>query len=180
MRTPSSFIVWSVCALALALWAGLVVFALSIDARQAAVAAAIQAGTQDAARRASLSSAIALAAATAGERVKLEQVVNRDILTLSNLVGQAGQDAGVSLSVVGVTPGPGPTLPRGSVLHPSSVIFSVKASGSFAQLMTTAALLEDLPVASTIESVQFSRSDTPGVWDMNMTIGVITGNSINS
>ena len=180
MRTPSAIVVWGTCAAALALWGGVALFTLSIDARQTAVAAALRTGEQDAAQRTSANAAIALAAATAGERATLEEVVNRDILTLSDLVGQAGQDAGVSLTIVSVTPGPGPKLAKGSLVHPSSVIFSVTASGSFAQLLTAETLLEDLPVASTVESVQFSRGDAAGVWNMNMTIGIITGSSISS
>lgn len=152
----------------------------SIGGQEILVASELSQGKSLAAQSASNSDSLALANSTIDARGKLEAVVNRDILTLSNLITESGQNAGIVTSIVSVTPGPGPTLPRGSPLHPSSIIFSVKMSGNYKQVLTAVSLLENIPAASTLESAQLSPADSSGMWNAYVTVGVVTSTNISS
>src|SRR3989338_3943553 len=79
------------------------------------------------------------------------------VFGFSIAINATGRDAGVALTIGNVTQGPGPSLPKGAALHPTSITFSVHAAGSFQKLFTLAALLSDLSAASSVDGFQFVR-----------------------
>jgi len=184
MRTRQSIVATSFCVFAAVLWIGVLWFASSLLAQERSIAARIAAKRQAAVELNSGSTALAIAASTEAGRTQLRKVFNRDLLSLAGLIGAAGQDAGVTLTVSNVTPGPSPSIRRGSPLHPAKLTFSTAAEGTFSQLMTALALLETLPAASQVTQVQLSRatgaesSSTP--WTLNANIDIITGASVSS
>lgn len=164
--------------LAVCVWVGVAFFSLVTDQRAKTAAQEIVQSRQASAKRDADSSTIALVSATAAGRAMLLGVVNKDALTLSNAITEAGRDAGVELTIANVTQGPGPTLPKGSLLHPASVTFSLHASGSFEKLFTFVNLLASLPAASSIDRIQFVLPTGTGEWNMNTDVRIITGSPV--
>lgn len=178
MKPTSLIASLSILVVAGLLWGSVFWFSTWIDASATTSAEAITKARQDGARRDADSVAIALTAATAEGRVQLAGFLNKDALSLSNAITEAGRDVGVEMKIGSVTQGPGPTLPKGAVLRPTSISFSLNAVGSFQKLFTLAALLSDLPAASSIERLQFARGSIDESWTMNADIRIITNSSL--
>jgi len=178
MKPTSSIVALTSLAVAVLLWAAVFGFSMWIDSSASASADALLHARQEVARRDTDSTAIALAAATAQGREQLLSFLNKDALSLSNVINTAGRDAGVALTIGNVTQGPGPSLPKGAALHPASVTFSVHAVGPFQKLFTLAALLSDLSAASSVDGFQFVRgSDTEG-WTLDANVRILTSSPI--
>ena len=178
MKPISILVALSTLAFAAFLWTAVFGFSIAIDASAKASAGVLAAAQQESLRRGADSAAIALSAATADGRTQLSDLLNKDALSLSNVINAAGRDAGVALTIGNVTQGPGPSLPKGAALHPTSITFSVHAAGSFQKLFTLAALLSDLSAASVLENVQFVRGSAAEGWSMNANVKVITSSPI--
>ena len=178
LKSTSMIVALSALAFAALLWAAVFGFSIAIDASAETSAKALANAQQENLRRNADSSAVALAAATADGRVQLWGVLNKDALSLSNVINAAGRDAGVALTIGNVTQGPGPALPKGATLHPTSITFSVHADGSFQNLVMLAALLSDLSVASSLDNIQIVRTSSDKGWSLNASIKVITSSPI--
>ena len=178
MRPSSTLTALAVCAFAALVWGLVYWFDARIDASARTSAEAISKARQENVRRDEGSAAIALAAATADGRAQLSSVVNKDALSLSNAITEAGKDAGVEITIGNVSQGPVPALPKGAVLHPAAITFSVNAVGSFQKLFTLTSLLSDLSAASSLEHLQLSHGSESEGWRLNADIRVITNSPI--
>ena len=95
--------------------------------------------------------------ATADARAELLKSKN-DILTIGEVIQQAGRDAGVTVHIGGAATG----LANGGGQHSSTQLDStsliIDAEGTLAHLAHLVAFLETLPVPSVLEQFQLSRT----------------------
>ena len=94
----------------------------------------------------------AIAQITAPQRASLEVVLKPDVLSIVNTLTDTGKDAGVDLQVSNAVPETIATQ-KGATTALHAVGFTLSGVGTFSNLMTAAALLEKLPIASSIERI---------------------------
>jgi hypothetical protein len=130
-----------------------------------------------------------LARDTLNQRTQLEGLAHFDVISVADTIEGIGKIAGVKLTIGSATsestkPKKGAT--GGAQLH--AVSFVVEASGTFSALMYAAALLETLPVPSSVESLEFehvplsavSESAASSGWRLIARIRVVTASDISS
>lgn len=124
----------------------------------------------------------ALARDTENQRVQLENLTRSDVVSVANMIDGIGKIAGVQLKIGGANP---ESLPKkkgsNDTLALNAVGFVVEADGTFASVMHAAALLESLPVLSSIQNLEFerpllssdSKSAKPSTWHLTARIRVL-------
>lgn len=191
MRSNLSSLAWFSIIAALAAWAGVVLFALSIETGAQSVTA--RAGDAQTARD---KQALALKMHTLARdispgRVALEQVLATDPVSITEMISQAGKDAGVALHVSdaisenAAAPTGARSAGSANLPHLSAIEFTVEADGSFADLVRSVAFLESLPVPSKVEQLDLDRSeDSKGAptssWHLRAQVRILTRSIISS
>ena len=168
-------------AVALMAWVGVFFFLLHIHAADDSTLKLIRTLQSARSSEESQSQMQSLIASTRDNRAHLQDLLSIDVITLANLVEGAGHDAGVDLQVSNATPEGQVQLSKGSPLTMSAVGFLVNAEGSFSHVLQALALLEALPIPSTIEDVTLVRSeDTKSTWELHAHIRILTTLPVSS
>lgn len=178
-----SLVAYGSLALALCLWAFLFWGSLHLMASaedRAQSATQLQA---DAAKHAYTARLAALAQDTSVQRATLESIVQPDVVTIVNGIEAAGKKANTDAQVTSaLADGTATDLPGGGKVQ--GVAFVVEAHGSFASILKLETMYENLPLASTIESVDLEKAVAQGAtapsWHLTMRIRVFTSASITS
>jgi len=116
-----------------------------------------------------------LAAETETDRARLKGLVDKDVVSIIEAIEAAGRSARVSARVSDAVPAGGAEeIPGGGEMQ--AVEFIVQATGSFASLMQAAALFEKIPLAASLQQIEFERnaSDQGPPWRMTARIQVLT------
>ncbi len=120
-----------------------------------------------------------LAATTDGERTRLNAILGVDLVTMINTIEAAGNSAGVQSKVSDAALSGTQPVQNGEPVR--GVVFSVQASGSYAQVMRAAKLYEALPLLSTVDQMEIERVQSgeskTAVWNMLVRIRVLTTSS---
>lgn len=116
-----------------------------------------------------------MAKESADDRRQLDTVLAADVITVADIIERAGTAAGVPLTLNNAVP---ENAQKGGNVH--AVAFSVEASGKFPAILRVAQLLETIPMASSIESLELSRTAGSAQWQLNATIRVLTTVNISS
>ncbi len=118
-----------------------------------------------------------LAAETKAEREQLERIAGMEIISIVNMIENAGRAAGVPATVSDALPEtPAIDLPAEKRLVP--VAFVVKSSGSFVDIIHMVELLELLPLPSAVSQMELER-DKDGTWIANIKVRVFTAASVS-
>ncbi len=119
-----------------------------------------------------------LAPSTADNTANLNSLLNVDVLGIASDIEDAGKASGAA-TVIGAASSQSVKVSGATDLH--TLEFIVTASGTFSQVMRAAQLFESLPLASTIEELDFSHqsSGTPA-WQLSARIKVLTTADISS
>lgn len=122
----------------------------------------------------------ALASDTEEERARLESYVSLDIVSIVNLIEASGEPLRLPVTVNDAQAlGAQQDLPGGDALH--AVTFLVESQGSYASLSKLEALFENLPLASSVDSVEFQKLQDPKTpWHLTARIRVYTTAAISS
>lgn len=182
MQTRNTYIAWTLVALAVCAWIGVILFARTIAAQEAEQAQAIISAQQSSTVQSASVRLHAIAQDTAGERTQLDQLLAVDVVSAANLLKGLGKATGVTVRLSGALPEVAPaSTPNGPQIQ--AVGFAVQADGSFAALMRTLQIIEHLPLASSVERFDIQRaqdSKGPVLWHMNVYIRVLTSSLISS
>ena len=118
----------------------------------------------------------ALAADTEGDRMRLGELLQADIVTIIDIIEAAGKSARVTVRVSDALPAGGAeALPGGGELQ--AVEFIVQTTGTFSSLMQAATLFEQLPLPSSVQQIELERStgeQSTVPWRMTTRIRVLT------
>jgi hypothetical protein len=169
---------------ALAAWGAVIFFSLTIQDLSVRVATMQNSVQTVRDQQANEVQTQALAKQISPARTALENTLQTDPLSLAGLIAQAGKDAGLPLHVSGASQDSASgvsTLPQG--LHAASITFSLDATGAFSQLLQATALLESLPVPSTIDALDLrTSSDATHVasWQMNARVRILSTSQLSS
>jgi hypothetical protein len=127
-----------------------------------------------------------LARDTANQRTQLDSLTNTDIISVADIIEGIGKIAVVQLKIGAATPET-TVQKKGAANTPASSIvgFVVEASGAFASVMHAAALLESLPVPSSVQNLEFenimSSSDaksSKSTWHLTARVRVLIASGI--
>jgi len=167
--------------LALLSWAAVAYFDLVISGDESQYQADVQAARQSFTEQNSSVSMHAVVQDTAASRAQLDALLSSDVTTIANKLRGVGQSTGVSVKLGGALPENGPVGGAPATSNIQAVAFSLEADGSFAALMRTEALIEALPLPSSIERFDIQRaSDSGATWHMSVSIRVLTASPISS
>ena len=172
----------SVVVLALAAWGLVGYFAWTItrdedkrvmDAREAQLVAI---------RNAQAIRTHALALDAAGGGAKLRELLDLDVVSVSNMIEEAGKAAGGKGKLGNAQPERDATSDGLAI---PAVGFIVTADGKFQELLHVARLFEALPIPSSVTRLDIERAPTSsggvsGTWHMNAYIRVLTTSDISS
>ena len=171
-----------VAALALA---GVVYFASIVLGEKSSYAARVGSADQALAQAAAQARMHALVQDSVPERTRLEGLLGVGLLTAADAVEFAGKSAGVKLEV-------SDAAPEGTIVFPGksaplyAVGFVVGADGTFSALIRALELLQALPLPTTLESLDISRTpigtgaDVARVpWHLNARVRLLTSTKIS-
>ncbi|MBI5645208.1 hypothetical protein HY970_03870 [Candidatus Kaiserbacteria bacterium] len=179
MTKRKNTVAWGLLALALALWCAVVYIGLSItgsahDRREAAINATHARESAGYAQRLSV-----LAEGTKTEREALDKIVGADIATYADIIERVGERAGLSVRVENAVP---ENIAAQNDAPAKSVIFIIESQGTFSNLLRTAAYLENIPLPSNVQQLEFERvqSRSAQPWFLTARIRVYTTTPITS
>lgn len=182
MNTPSLTLSLVALCTTLIAWVGVFFFAQSIHHRQDNTTKAIREYMQAHTSVESSNQMRALISATESTRTQIDEVLTIDILSLVEMVENAGTDAGVAVRVSNATPDVAPFKNNATQKSISSIRFSIEGQGTFGKLFAALALLENLPIPARIEEVTFLRQgenvNTP--WTLQVRMRILTALPISS
>ena len=122
----------------------------------------------------------ALTTDTAGQRAALDQEVGADVVGIANVIQDAGKSSGAT-TVIGSATAAGPPSAASGV---SQLNFVVQSNGTFDQVWRAAQLFEDLPLASSVQELDFQEfpgtNGKGGAWQLTAHIEVLTSSPISS
>lgn len=182
MKTVSSYIAYGMLAVAACVWIAVGFFALFIQNAQAAYLEQIaDAGTQ-AQRVADSVRAHAIAVTNQDRAAKLDAFVAPDVSNIIDAIKAVGTVSGTPVQISDALPA---SVPKNQTdIH--AVAFVIESSGSFSSLIHTISLFETLPVPSSIEIIDLSRTPSDGstrasqVWHLNLKLRAITTAAVSS
>jgi len=174
----------SLTALCIALisWVGVFFFSQSIHNRQNNTARVIKEYAQAHTSVESSKQMRALISATESPRSQINEALHIDILSLVEMVENAGTDAGVALRVSNATPDAAPSKNNAAQKSISSVRFSIEGQGTFSKLFAALALLENVPIPAHVEDVTFLRQgeNVNSPWTLQVRMRILTALPISS
>jgi hypothetical protein len=184
MYSKNIYIAGALIVVTLLAWTGVVFFVRGISDAEAARVIQIQNTQQSSTQQSALVRMHAIAEDTVEDRARLDQLLSVDVVSTATVLRNVGKTTHVDVKLSGALPElpPGKT-PSGPQIQ--AVGFSVQADGTFAALMRTVQLIETLPLASSIVSLDIQRAqDSAGVgtgtWHMSVYIRVFTTSNISS
>ena len=178
MSRRTTFFAWIVFLSAVCAWAGVGCFAYYISSLESAHTASIQSSQKSAAEAAQVSYLHKVVSSTADERAQLDSITMVDPSALANMVNTAGTSTGVDLKISNASAGNVSSVDGKTAAQTFS--FLVTSQGSFSSVMYAAALLESLPVPSSVLQYTITHSsDTAGAakgggWQMNAQVQILS------
>jgi len=93
---------------------------------------------------------------TKSARDRLNSLTGSEVLGIANIIEGVGKSTGMAVTIIGATQSPPSQKSKvpAPILHP--IVFIVEAEGSFASIMHTAQLLENLPIPSSLQSLELN------------------------
>lgn len=181
-RFSITFLAWGTFAAACVLWVGAGLFAWTISSAEEAQAQRLASVERESAQQSTALRARTLARETQEARQKIGEIAHKDIVEILTTIEQVGKDAGIPVEVSGAaaTPVSNPALPA------YTLTFTISAQGTFSQVMRIAALIESLPIPSTVRQARLTQVvDDPEkpqrtVWTIVMEVQVLTTFAISS
>ena len=130
----------------------------------------------------------ALARDTENQRAQLDSLTHADVISVADTIEGIGKISGVQLKIGAATPeSTAQKKSEGKTAALNVVGFVIEADGTFAAVMQAAALLESLPILSSIQNLEFERvmafSDSKSAkstWHLTARIRVVTAADISS
>ncbi|MEK7155851.1 MAG: hypothetical protein AAB734_03135 [Patescibacteria group bacterium] len=146
---------WGMLALAVAAWGACGYFAMIVQGDRTEYTSASARAEEESMREENAARLRSTIQGTEIERAALESLVGVTILDAVETIEAAAKQAGASDVKIGEA-----STQSTSTQKLSSVSVTVTASGSFVAVMRAVALLETLPLPSTIEQFDLSKSDS--------------------
>jgi len=184
MNSKDTYIAIGALILAVLAWTGAVLFYQNIGAAEVARVTDIQNSQQSSTQQGALLRMHAIAQDTTQDRAQLDQLLSTGVGSVATMLRGVGKatkvDVKLSDAISEASPPPAPSGPQ-----IEAVGFALQGEGSFAALMRTEQLLENLPLASVVKRFDIQRSQVPGgvgsdVWHMSVYIIVYTTSDISS
>ena len=124
----------------------------------------------------------ALALDAAQDGAKLRSLLDLDVVSVSNMIEEAGRAAGVKVKLGNAQPERGAASDGPAI---RALGFIVTGEGRFQDLLHAARLFETLPIPSSVTRLDIERSPSssggaPSLWHMNVYIRVLTTSDISS
>jgi len=179
MKRTNIYLAVTLLLLALLAWGAVVYFNFAISGAQAQYEADTQTSQQSSTEQSSSVSTHAVAQDTAVARAQLDALLAPDVSSIANTLRGIGSTTGVSVKLGGALPEDAPTTPTVGVTI-QAVAFSLEADGSFPALMRTEALIETLPLPSSVERFDIQHAAGADTWHMSVSIRVLTTSPISS
>lgn len=149
----SSYASALIAMLALFVWGSVGYFAWTISAEAEAHRSTIAGMEQKTAEHAFALRLHALARETKNERLRLEEISRTDLAGILDGIERLSKDSGVSVEI---TQAPSISTVESSTMRVLSL--SVETLGTFAQVARVVALLETMPIPSTVDELRFERT----------------------
>ena len=176
---------WTLLVLAAIAWAGVIFCAYQINVLEDARAADTQSSRQQSQQSVQASYLHGIVSSSAVSRSQLDALISVDPTSLANMIDSAGRSAGVDLAISNASAENVSSVEGKTVAQGFS--FLATSQGSFASVMHAAALLESLPIPSTVLQINLSHpqsvSGSTGAgttWQMNAQIQVLSASNIAS
>lgn len=131
-------------------------------------------------QQASLLRAQALVQETAQQRSQIDTMLSTDVVSLADMLTEAGRGVGVKVKLSGALPETAPAAAPSASL--TAVGFVVQADGTFSNLMRAAERFQALSLGSSLTRLDIQKNPDggPGAWHMNAYIIVYTTTAISS
>jgi hypothetical protein len=172
MKHPDLYIASVLLLLALSACAAVFYFEFLISDAKTSYVAAVQDAQQQFTEQNSSVSIRAVVQDTAQERAQLDTLLSPDVASIANTLRNVGKAAKVSVKLGGAVPEYGEPQDTSGI---QAVDFTLSADGSFSALMRTEALIETLPLPSSIERFDIQRNAATGdSWHMDISTRVLT------
>ena len=97
-----------------------------------------------------------LARETKSARDRLNSLTGSEVLGIANIIERVGKSTGVAVTIIGATQ----SAPSPKSKAPAPILHPIEAEGSFASLMHTTQLLENLPILSSLQSLELNYVQT--------------------
>ncbi|MCR4281192.1 MAG: hypothetical protein NUV88_02580 [Candidatus Kaiserbacteria bacterium] len=183
--TPIAF---STAAAALIAWGSFGMFAWNIWNEEASIRSNTNNAETVTERQSASLRLHSLARETKSARDRLDSLTGSEVLGIANIIEGIGKSTGVAVTISGaIQSSPAPkSKTTSSILHP--IILIIEAEGSFASLMHTAELLENLPILSSLQSLELDYTQNYSgsvktkkqVWRLSARIQIMTTANVSS
>ena len=173
IRREARIIAWVLTLAVAAAWVGVIMFAFQIRAETAEKRQQNSDRELEEIRQSSSARVHAIARDTENLRRELEDLTQVQILEAADSIEQVGKSTDAAITIGSAMPNP-----QENKNAPKSVSFLIEAEGTFSSIMHTAALLETLPFASRIASMEFqsvsSESSKVSAWRLRARLHLLT------
>ncbi len=181
-----TFVAWGAVAIALAAWVAVAMFAWTIFTQESERSSRATDAEAVTARETASLRLRALARDTKSAREQLDALTKTDVLRIADMIEEVGKSAGVNVKINGAEPETVQPPTKAQSLY--AINFLVETEGAFPALMYAAALFENLPVFSSVQSLEFERAQNSdssaknkkALWRLNARIKVMTTADISS
>ena len=160
MNKHLTLIAWTTLAAACLSWGGVWYLTSALTEEAELRASATAEALQKADRAAYNQRLLSIANETSVERERLDAVAGLDIVSIVTAIEEAGTAAGVAVEISNASPGDTIDLAGGASLSTYRLVAG--GQGTFAELMRVAALLEQLPLISEVETLEFQYLSDSG------------------
>ena len=149
-------------------------FAWHITRLQSVHTTNISQAAAESAKQVSIARVHSFLTSTAADRQKLDGLTRMDIVSIVDMIEQAGKTAGVDAQINNVPSPIVSALARSTTLP--TLDFIVQAQGTFAQVMKAAAFFQSLPVPSSVQELSFERLPGSGsaLWHMSARVRIVS------
>ena len=182
-----TLLAFSAAAVAFIAWGSFGMFAWNIWNEKASISSSTSDAETVTERQSASLRLHSLARETKSARDRLNSLTGSEVLGIANIIEGVGKSTGVPVTISGATqssPSPKSKAPA-SILHP--IVFVVEAEGSFASLMHTTQLLENLPILSSLQSLELNYVQTYSdsvktkkqAWRLSARIQVMTTSNVS-
>jgi len=181
-----SFIAWFVLTLGVLAWVGVYYFADTISQEKGERAGILANAQQSSTLQAAAARTHSLVAGTVSERQALSGLFPTDVTSIAGAIAEAGKSAGVALQLSNAMPEASGAANSSGPSPVNAVDFDVEGQGSFASLMRALALLEALPIPTSIQRLDIGNTPsadgtTPtSLWHMSVSIRALTTALVSS
>jgi hypothetical protein len=189
MSNKTTYFAWILLALAIVAWVAVGFFAASIQAESASQSTRASQSSYSYSLASRVTALQSLVEKTATDRAQLNMIAAVDPASLADIITNAEQSAGIQIGITDANSLSGVPVTSPGALSTQAFTFIATTKGSFASMMYAAALLELLPVPSSIQHLELSDMvDTSGStsgtsirkssWQLNAQIKVVTASAL--